>query len=286
MTGPEPESFTAAAPDGAILRGDAYGEGPPVVLAHGLTAHRDLVVHGSGAIPRADLRMLTYDARGHGRSDPGEAGGYDYGQLADDLDAVVEGECDSEARPVLVGHSMGAHTIVALALREPERFAGLVIIGPVDTGDEPSAEALDGWDRRAEALERDGVDGFIEVYRAEGLTEQWEETLVRIARQRLEVHEHPDAVAAMLREVPRSRPFGALGELGALQLPCLVVGSQDVPDSGHPLAAAEAYAETLPGARLIAEAEGESPLAWQGGKLSREIIGFCEAGQVAGRHQG
>jgi hypothetical protein len=38
---------------------------------------------------------------------------------------------------------------------------------------------------------------------------------------------------------------------------------------------AATYAESLPEARLISEAEGESPLAWQGGRLSREIDAFC-----------
>ena len=52
-------------------------------------------------------------------------------------------------------------------------------------------------------------------------------------------------------------------------MPALVVASHDEADPGHPYAAAAAYAEALPRARLISEEEGESPLAWQGGKLSR-----------------
>jgi hypothetical protein len=34
--------------------------------------------------------------------------------------------------------------------------------------------------------------------------------------------------------------------------------------------------ERLPQARLIVEGEGESPLAWQGGKLSRAIAAFAD----------
>jgi 3-oxoadipate enol-lactonase len=59
-----------------------------------------------------------------------------------------------------------------------------------------------------------------------------------------------------------------------LEVPALVVASHDEADPGHPRAVAEAYAERLPRARLIGEEEGESPLAWQGGKLSREIADF------------
>ena len=67
---------------------------------------------------------------------------------------------------------------------------------------------------------------------------------------------------------------GYLAELEALEMPALVVASHDGADPGHPRAVAEAYAERLPNATLIGEEEGESPLAWQGGRLSREIAKF------------
>jgi hypothetical protein len=54
----------------------------------------------------------------------------------------------------------------------------------------------------------------------------------------------------------------------------LVVASHDAADPGHPYETAALIAETLPRARLVSEDEGESPLAWQGGKLSREIETF------------
>jgi hypothetical protein len=53
-----------------------------------------------------------------------------------------------------------------------------------------------------------------------------------------------------------------------------VVASNDDADPGHPYAAAAAYAEALPRAELVSEGEGESPLAWQGGKLSRALAAF------------
>ena len=95
------------------------------------------------------------------------------------------------------------------------------------------------------------------------------------------LHRRPEALVAALREVPRSRPFGTLAELEALEIPALVVASGDEADPGHPYAAAEAYAESLPEARLIGEEPGQSPLAWQGGRLSREIAAFCGEPSVA-----
>ena len=74
-----------------------------------------------------------------------------------------------------------------------------------------------------------------------------------------------------------------MSELEFLEVPALVVASQDVADPGHPYAVAAAYVERLPLARLISEEEGASPLAWQGGRLAREIASFCDTPEVEAR---
>jgi pimeloyl-ACP methyl ester carboxylesterase len=170
---------------------------------------------------------------------------------------------------------MGAHTAVAYALAHPERLEALIVIGPVYTG-EIEAGSLAYWDGLAEALEEGGVDGFVEYVLAEqGTDAAWRDSVRRFTRERMLAHRHLDAVAAALREVPRSQPFGSMAELERLNAPTLVVASNDAADPGHPRAVAEAYAERIPRARLIAEDAGESPLAWQGGRLSRAIAAFC-----------
>jgi pimeloyl-ACP methyl ester carboxylesterase len=93
----------------------------------------------------------------------------------------------------------------------------------------------------------------------------------RVIRQRLAAHEHPEAVADALERVPRSLPFGALGDLAAIDAPTVVVADRDEADPGHPLALGEAYAAAIPGARLVVEEEGKSPIAWQGSQLSAVI---------------
>ena len=265
-----------------MLRGERSGAGPPIVLCHGLTATRRFVVHGSRLLTRRGHELIVYDARAHGESDPapGESG-YGYPQLAGDLAAVLE-QTVGDRSAVVGGHSMGAHTAVAFALEQPERVAGLVIVGPVYTGPLPE-EALAYWDGLAEGLERGGVEGFVERIEAAGIDPEWRDTVLRITRQRISLHRHPEALAQALREVPRSRPFETISELETLEVPALVVASHDVADPGHPYAVAEAYAESLPAARLISEAPGESPLAWQGGRLSREIASFCAGPEVAER---
>ena len=132
-------------------------------------------------------------------------------------------------------------------------------------------------------MEQGGAEGFAKRIEAAGIDPRWRDTVLRITRERISLHRHPDALAQALREVPRSRPFEALSELETLDIPALVVASHDVADPGHPYAVAEAYAESLPDASLISEGEGESPLAWQGGRLSREIAAFCAEREVAER---
>ena len=65
---PEPAAFTAG--DGLAIRGETAGSGPALVLCHGITATRRYVVHGSRLLERAGRLLISYDARGHGESDP------------------------------------------------------------------------------------------------------------------------------------------------------------------------------------------------------------------------
>jgi pimeloyl-ACP methyl ester carboxylesterase len=273
MPGDEAAAFAVG--DGPTIRGEVAGEGTPIVLCHGLTATRRSVVHGSRALERAGHRVIAYDARGHGESEPVPGGrGYGYRELVGDLRAVIEAEA-GEGRFVLGGHSMGAHTALAYALRHPQRLAGLVAIGPTYSGP-PVAESLAYWDGLADALEAGGVDGFVEaIARTQPVDAAWRDSVLRFTRERMLRHRHLDAVAAALRELPRSRPFDDIEELAGLDVPTLVVASHDAADPGHPYEVAQRYAEALPRARLVSEAEGQSPLAWQGGRLSREIAAFA-----------
>ena len=259
----EPRPFVAG--ERPRIRGEVAGEGPPIVLCHGMTATRRYVVHGSRALERAGHAVVAYDARGHGESDPAPPGqGYGYPELVADLEEVLASVV-GDGRFVLGGHSMGAHTAIAYALRHPERLAGVVVIGPTYLGEPASEETLAYWNDLATALEEGGVDAFVDyIDRNQRVEPGKREAIRRFTRERIERNEDLDAIAAVLRQVPGSRPFGSLEELESIALPALVVASNDEADPGHPRRAAEAYAERMPQAKLIVEAEGESPLAWQG----------------------
>jgi pimeloyl-ACP methyl ester carboxylesterase len=268
--GAEPRPFAVGG-----LQGEAAGEGPPIVLCHGLTATRRSVVHGSRVLERAGRTLIVYDARGHGESDPAPAEeSYDYPGLVADLEAVIDSQA-GRGPAIVGGHSMGAHTAVAYALRNPDRVAGLVAIGPNYV--EPAEEAaLEYWDGLADALEQEGIEGFVAyIDRFQETAAAWRDSVLRFTRERMLRHRHLDALALALREVPRSRPFDSLDYLKRIEAPALVVASHDAADPGHPYAVAAAYAEALPRGELIVEAEGQSPLAWQGGRLSRAIAAFA-----------
>ncbi|HST38332.1 MAG TPA: alpha/beta hydrolase [Conexibacter sp.] len=260
--------------DGVVLRGGDEGEGTPVVLLHGLTATRRYVVMGSRTLERDGHRVVAYDARGHGRSSPAPVTGlegYGYDVLAEDLRAVLDGA--GIERAVLAGASMGAHTLLRFALDAPERVAGMVVVTPAyDPVAQDDPKRLAYWDALARGLREGGIDGFVAANHVERMPAAWQVTIRTVLRQRLEQHDSLAAVADALDAVPRSRPFDTLHDLAELEgIPAVVVASRDEADPGHPLAIGEAYAAAIPGARLLVEDEGKSPLAWQGGQLSRAI---------------
>jgi pimeloyl-ACP methyl ester carboxylesterase len=253
------------------LAGEQHGDGVPIVLLHGLTATRRYVVMGSNALVRAGHRVIAYDARGHGHSSPPSAPeAYTYELLAADLLDVLEALELEQA--VLAGASMGAQTALRFALDHPQRVLALGLITPAFDPEAPTGpEAYAGWDRLARGLRDGGVEGFVDAYELDRIPERWRETVTKVLRQRLAAHEHPLAVADALEAIPRSRPFGGWEQLARVQAPTVVIASRDEADPSHPLAIGERYAACITGARLVVEDPGSSPIAWQGGRLSKVL---------------
>lgn len=120
---------------------ESVGSGPPLVILHGL--------FGSGGNWRGIARELAVthsvfcvDLRNHGASPWADT--MDYVEMADDVMQLIERlRLD---RPVVMGHSMGGKTAMALALRHPRRVARLIVvdIAPVPYADTltPFAQAM------------------------------------------------------------------------------------------------------------------------------------------------
>lgn len=264
--------------DGFALDGTVSGAGPVVVVLHGLTATRRYVFHGSRMLERSGYRVIAYDARGHGESDPArDRGAYRYADYADDAVAVLDAA--GVDRAVLVGHSMGTAAAVRVALLHPDRVAALVAGAPAHLG-RPSHN-LARWDRLADGLERGGPEGMLAALGPLGVPEEWADSLRTVILQRLSRHRHPHAVADALRSTPRSAAFNGLDALRAVAAPTLVVGSRDEIDPDHPLATAQEYAARIPDAEFVVEEPGAAPLTWRGSALSRCVLDFLAGHGIA-----
>ncbi len=100
------------------------GDGPDVVLIHGLTS--SLAVWYTTILPALaqDFRVTTYDMRGHGLSDLTPSG-YTSRELAEDLLALMDHLGIEKAR--IVGHSFGGSIGLHFALLHPSRVDGVVL---------------------------------------------------------------------------------------------------------------------------------------------------------------
>ncbi len=95
-----------------------------LVLAHGWTLTQGSWDPVVAALP-STVRVLRYDHRGHGLSDPAATGTATIAQLGDDLAELISARVPA-GRVVLAGHSMGGMAVMALAERHPELFADRV----------------------------------------------------------------------------------------------------------------------------------------------------------------
>lgn len=103
-----------------------------VVFVHGFALTSDCW-HFQRLAFRGKRRMVFFDQRSHGRSGTAEPGGATIDQLAKDLLTVLDALAPQEP-VVLVGHSMGGMSIVALAEQRPELFGDRVVgLGLIST---------------------------------------------------------------------------------------------------------------------------------------------------------
>ncbi|GIF58314.1 alpha/beta fold hydrolase [Asanoa iriomotensis] len=138
-----PERIAVTLPDGVRLHVEVSGPSDApitVFLLHGWTLdtrtwHRQL-----SGLPEAlhtPVRIVAYDARGHGRSDNTTRAGATLAQLGDDLAEVIATVAPT-GPIVLAGHSLGGMTIMEFAHGHPltfaARVAGLVFISTTAEG--------------------------------------------------------------------------------------------------------------------------------------------------------
>ncbi|MCS7159144.1 MAG: alpha/beta hydrolase [Gemmatales bacterium] len=134
------------------------GEGPTVVLVHGLGATSN-IWHGVRTILKKQFRVIVFDLPGSGRSDRREPC-YDFAGWSRVLGQLVEHW--QLKRLVLVGHSMGTLLAQIYAAEHPEYLAGLVLCGPIVELSEPRKKL---FQQRRETVLKEGmlpiVDGVV-----------------------------------------------------------------------------------------------------------------------------
>lgn len=112
------------------------GDGPPMVMLHGATSSAREDWAAQAPLLARSHRVYLPDARGHATTRWDAADGWSGAWLVDDLGAFLDALGLDAVH--LVGFSMGAHTALGYAIREPGRVRTLVL-GGISTQHEPRA---------------------------------------------------------------------------------------------------------------------------------------------------
>jgi 3-oxoadipate enol-lactonase len=255
------------------------GDGPPVVLLHGLACGRRMWFHQIRAL-RNRFRVIAYDLRGHGLTDvPAVATEYSAAHLARDLTGALDALAIERA--AIVGFSLGGAPALALAASKPERVSHLILADVGAGADDPvKIEALARqW---ITLIDRGRVDDLVcEMLRCEFYKVY--------ARRDVRCRDH---MAALIRATPisglrftlseilmkRKSLFRLTSLLNAVRVPTLVMAGQHdyVCHKGT-----RVLAQTIPNARLkfIAGSGHMSPLE-QPAAFSTAVLEFLTAAEA------
>jgi pimeloyl-ACP methyl ester carboxylesterase len=231
--------------NGVKIHYEVRGTGPAILVSHGFAASSHMF-EGTAAALAASHRVITWDLRGHGRSDyPAEADEYSIPLAVGDMVAILDAA--GADRAVLMGHSLGGYLSLELQRTHPERVSALVLIG---TGPGYKRdEARDGWNGMAERfaidLETSGLDALPASEEVRADVHRSADGLVRAARGILRQHDDrvlvglPDITVPVLVVVGEGdKPFLAGSEYMAGKIPgaalTVIAGARHAPMITHP----------------------------------------------------
>lgn len=162
---PKGRPFEVRSADGTSLHAEAFGadEAPTLVLAHGWTENLTFWTYQIRALTERGLRIVAYDLRGHGESDPAATGDYAIARFGEDLEAILAACVPDDRRAMVVGHSLGAMAIAAWAEHhDVERRAGAAALISTGLGDLIAEQLLVPVPAVAQAINRTvAVRGFL-----------------------------------------------------------------------------------------------------------------------------
>jgi 2-succinyl-6-hydroxy-2,4-cyclohexadiene-1-carboxylate synthase len=195
----------------AGLHAVTEGSGSRIVLVHGFTQTQACWGPVAGALA-ADHEVVRIDAPGHGGSSAVRA---DLGTGADLL-AAAGGPA------TYLGYSMGGRFALHVALGRPEVVRGLVVVGATGGIDDDTHRAARraADDELAAALERDGVERFVDAWLAQPMFAGLDHA-VRFRAERLA--NTADGLASSLRLAGTGTQEPLWGRLAGIDVPVLVV---------------------------------------------------------------
>jgi 3-oxoadipate enol-lactonase len=133
----------------------SIGEGPPIVLVHGLGGTLD-VWHGVSQLLALHHHVVAVDLRGHGRTAAGRAQ-FSIKAWSQDIAALMAALQLPPA--TVVGHSMGSLIAQHLAVTEPDMVDQLVLVGGISYFEPPDKQA---YEQRAKVVEEQGLDEIVD----------------------------------------------------------------------------------------------------------------------------
>ena len=234
---------------------DAAGEGPAVVLVHGLGMTRAMWDWQWPALT-ARFRTLRYDLLGHGESAK-PRDGYSLARLAEQTLAVMDELGTGKA--ALVGFSLGGMIVRAAALAAPERVSALAILNSAhDRTAEERAAVLKRVDQAAEEGPKATVTAALERWFTPAYAAAHPEVLARV---RDWILANDPAVYPQLYRVLAEGDRELAEAIAEIRCPTLIMtGGEDhgnSPDMARRMAALipGALCEIVPGLRHMGLAE-------------------------------
>lgn len=242
--------------NGHRLRYRLTGSGPLAVFGHGILGSIEQLVQDPAAIARFEqrLRVLLYDARGHGQSaGPRDPGGYSWETLGLDMAAFIETHADEPA--IVGGASMGAATALWVALERPELVRAAVIVMPPPLGHRnmrapEEQQAIEVLSALGVAIENFGLETTIATLAGwPGLAATEEDRAARVAWLS---SQNAETVLHVIKGL-MGAPFHDPDLYRRIEAPLLVLAHEG--DGLHPARAARLLAERAPNARLVLSPE-------------------------------
>jgi len=206
---------------------DYGGEGgPPILLVHGGAAHARWWDFVAPALV-GRFHVLALDQRGHGDSPWTGQWAYGSRHYAADLEAVIDGW--GLGAPILVGHSMGGHSVMVYAAAHSERLRAMVAIDSIPAYPEHAVAALGAIADRPASVYESLNDAVASFRLLPGDTLAKPEVLRHVAELSFRQRTDGKWVHKMDRRTLRREPVQLDGELERIRCPALLIKAAQSP---------------------------------------------------------